>query len=91
MFETLPPPPAAPEKKGESPKSVASPKLAIVMKSIVLVCVGPACPCLMIPLVLLEVPSGIEVTPVKSINEVQFNPGNVCRLLIEKYTKLTLS
>ena len=32
-----------------------------------------------------------EVTPVKSINEVQFNPGNVCRLLIEKYTKLTLS
>ena len=66
MFETLPPPPAAPEKKGESPKSVASPKLAIVMKSIVLVCVGPACPCLMIPLVLLEVPSGLEVAAVKS-------------------------
>ena len=32
-----------------------------------------------------------EVTPVKSINELQFNPGNVCRLLIEKYTQLTLS
>ena len=31
-----------------------------------------------------------EVTPVKSINEIQFNPGNVCKLLIEKYTELTL-
>ena len=66
MFETLPSLPPAPEKKGESPKSVASPKLAIVMKSIVLVCVGPACPCLMIPLVLLEVPAGLEVAAVKS-------------------------
>ena len=32
-----------------------------------------------------------EVTPVKSINEIQFRPGNVCKLLIEKYTELTLS
>ena len=32
-----------------------------------------------------------EVTPVKSINETQFKPGNVCKLLIEKYTDLTLS
>ncbi len=31
-----------------------------------------------------------EVTPVKSINEIQFKPGKVCKLLIEKYTKLTL-
>ena len=31
-----------------------------------------------------------EVTPVKSINEIQFNPGDVCKLLIEKYTELTL-
>ena len=32
-----------------------------------------------------------EVTPVKSINDIEFKPGNVCKLLIEKYTELTLS
>ncbi len=32
-----------------------------------------------------------EVTPVKSINEIEFKPGKVCKLLIEKYTELTLS
>ena len=30
-----------------------------------------------------------EVTPVKSINEATFHPGEVCKLLIEKYTGLT--
>ena len=30
-----------------------------------------------------------EVTPVKSINEATFHPGEVCKLLIEKYTDLT--
>ena len=32
-----------------------------------------------------------EVTPVKSINEKTFNPGKVCKILIEKYTNLTKS
>jgi len=32
-----------------------------------------------------------EVTPVKSINKVQFTPGSISQLLIEKYTKLTIS
>ena len=32
-----------------------------------------------------------EVTPVKSIDNVQFNPGNLCKLFINKYTDLTLS
>ena len=31
-----------------------------------------------------------EVTPVKSIKEIQFKPGKICKLLIEKYTRLTL-
>ena len=32
-----------------------------------------------------------EVTPVKSINEITFQPGKVCKILIEKYTNLTKS
>ena len=32
-----------------------------------------------------------EVTPVSFINNIQFKPGKTCKLLIEKYTKLTLS
>ena len=32
-----------------------------------------------------------EVTPVKAINETTFDPGKVCKLLIEKYTDLTKS
>ena len=32
-----------------------------------------------------------EVTPVKSINEIKFFPGKICKLLIEKYTNLTKS
>ena len=32
-----------------------------------------------------------EVTPVKSINEIKFSPGKICKLLIEKYTNLTKS
>ena len=52
---------------GESPKSVAFPVDAIVINSIALVCVvGAACPCLMIPLVLLEVPDAPLLATLKS-------------------------
>ena len=30
-----------------------------------------------------------EVTPVKSIDKIEYNPGHICKLLINKYTKLT--
>ncbi len=32
-----------------------------------------------------------EVTPVKAIDKIDFKPGIICKMLIEKYTKLTLS
>ena len=32
-----------------------------------------------------------EVTPVKAIDKIEFKPGIICKMLIEKYTKLTLS
>ena len=32
-----------------------------------------------------------EVTPVKSIDKIQFTPGKVVKLLIQKYTELTLN
>ena len=32
-----------------------------------------------------------EVTPVKKINKIEFTPGSVTKLLIDKYTELTIS